>query len=288
MWIDTILQGVLLGGLYALFATGLSLSFGIMRLVNIAHGDFIVLAAYGGVVAVNWIGVPLYGSIVVVVPLMATLGYALQRLVLNHTLGQGILPPLLVTFGISVIIQNVLLTVFSADSQGLNTGAFQTTSLDLGGGIALGWFPLLVFATAVGVIVGLQLLSSHTALGRAFRATSDDPRIAQLMGVDHHHAYALAMALTMAVVAIAGIYLAMRTTVTPTIGPIRLLLAFEAVIIGGMGSLWGTLVGGIILGVAQSIGNHINPGFGLLAGHLAFLIMLMLRPAGLFPKTLDA
>ena len=288
MWIDTILQGVLLGGLYALFATGLSLSFGIMRLVNIAHGDFIVLAAYGGVVAVNWIGVPLYASIVVVVPLMATLGYALQRLVLNHTLGQGILPPLLVTFGISVIIQNVLLTVFSADSQGLNTGDFQTTSLDLGGGIALGWFPLLVFATAVGVIVGLQLLSSHTALGRAFRATSDDPRIAQLMGVDPDHAYGLAMALTMAVVAIAGIYLAMRTTVTPTIGPIRLLLAFEAVIIGGMGSLWGTLVGGIILGVAQSIGNHINPGFGLLAGHLAFLIMLMLRPAGLFPKTLDA
>lgn len=288
VWIDAIVQGVLLGGLYALFATGLSLSFGIMRLVNVAHGDFIILAAYGGVVAVEQFAMPTYGSIVVIVPLMAALGYILQRAVLNHTLVGGLLPPLLVTFGMSVIIQNLLLIGFSADSRGLGRGAFENSSLDLGGGIALGWFPLLIFVTAIGVIVGLQFMSSRTRIGRVFRATSDDPQTAQLMGIDNRHAYSLAMALAMAVAAIAGIYLAIRTTITPTIGPSRLLYAFEAVIVGGMGSMWGTLAGGMILGVSQSIGYRIDPGLGSLVGHLVFLAVLMLRPSGLFPKTLDS
>ena len=286
-WLDAIIQGVLLGGLYALFATGLSLIFGVMRLVNIAHGDLIVLAAFLGLAMVNGTGVHALLSLVVTVPVMAGIGYALQRGILNLTLGRDILPPLLVTFGLSIIIQNVLLEVFSADTQRLKAGPLETASIAIGEQIAIGWFPLIVFLTAIGVIAGLQLLLFRTRLGTAFRATSDDHETAALMGIDNRHVFALAMALALAVVAIAGTFMAIRTNFSPAIGPARLLYAFEAVIIGGLGSLWGTLAGGVILGVAQAIGAKFHPGGQILAGHVAFLIVLVLRPNGLFPRTRD-
>ena len=286
-WLDAIIQGVLLGGLYALFATGLSLIFGVMRLVNIAHGDLIVLAAFLGLAMVNGTGVHPLLSLVVSVPVMAAIGYALQRGILNLTLGRDILPPLLVTFGLSIIIQNVLLEVFSADTQRLKAGALETASIAVGEQIAIGWFPLIVFLSALAVIAGLQLLLFRTRLGAAFRATSDDHETAALMGIDNRHVFALAMALAMAVVALAGTFMAIRTNFSPAIGPARLLYAFEAVIIGGLGSLWGTLAGGVILGVAQAIGAKFHPGGQILAGHVAFLIVLVLRPNGLFPRTRD-
>jgi len=285
--LDTVLQGTLLGGLYALFAAGLSLIFGIMRLVNIAHGDLIVLAAYVALVAVQATGIGPIESLVIVVPVMFAVGYALQRGLLNSTLDRGILPPLLVTFGLSIIIQNALLEGFSADSRKLQAGAFETASLQLGPGLAVGWFPLLIFATAVAVIAGLQVLLFRTRLGRAFRAVSDDPEAARLYGVDNRHLFALAMAMALAVVSIAAVLLAVRTNFDPAVGPARLLFAFEAVIIGGLGSLWGTLVGGIILGVAQSVGAKIDPAWQLLAGHVAFLLVLVFRPRGLFPRAVD-
>ena len=286
-WLDAIIQGVLLGGLYALFATGLSLIFGVMRLVNIAHGDLIVLAAFLGLAMVNGTGVHPLLSLIVTVPVMAAIGYALQRGILNLTLGRDILPPLLVTFGLSIIIQNVLLEVFSADTQRLKAGALETASIAIGEQIAIGWFPLIVFLSAVGVIAGLQLVLFRTRLGTAFRATSDDHQTAALMGIDNRHVFALAMALALAVVALAGTFMAIRTNFSPAIGPARLLYAFEAVIIGGLGSLWGTLAGGVILGVAQAIGAKFHPGGQILAGHVAFLIVLVLRPNGLFPRTRD-
>jgi len=286
-WVDTLLQGVLLGGLYALFATGLSLIFGVMRLVNIAHGDLIVLAAFVALVVTQGLGLHPLLSLLVVVPAMAAVGYGLQRGLLNRTLGGDILPPLLVTFGLSIVIQNALLELFTADSRKLQVGLLETASLQLGGGLAIGWLPLIVFAAAVLVIAALQLLFFRTALGRAFRATSDDPETARLMGIDNHHLFGLAMAIALAVVAIAGVFLAIRTNFDPTIGPGRLIYAFEAVIIGGLGSLWGTLAGGVLLGVAQSIGAKIDPGWQILAGHLAFLLVLLLRPRGLFPRAVD-
>ena len=286
-WLDAIIQGVLLGGLYALFATGLSLIFGVMRLVNIAHGDLIVLAAFLGLAMVNGTGVHPLLSLIVSVPVMAAIGYALQRGILNLTLGRDILPPLLVTFGLSIIIQNVLLEVFSADTQRLKAGALETASIAIGEQIAIGWFPLIVFLSAVGVIAGLQLVLFRTRLGTAFRATSDDHETAALMGIDNRHVFALAMALALGVVALAGTFMAIRTNFSPAIGPARLLYAFEAVIIGGLGSLWGTLAGGVILGVAQAIGAKFHPGGQILAGHVAFLIVLVLRPNGLFPRTRD-
>jgi branched-chain amino acid transport system permease protein len=284
-WADTIVQGILLGGLYALFATGLSLIFGVMRLVNLAHGDFSILAAFLAVVAVRALDVGPLWALVLVAPLMALVGYGLQRLVLNRLLGRGILPAVLVTFGMSVVIQNGLLETFSADSRRLDAGGLETASLPLGGGIAVGWLPVLTFAVAVLLLVGLQLLIGRTALGRAFRAASDDGETAALMGIDNGRLYALAMALSLAVVAVAGIFLGIRTTFSFASGPDRLLFAFEAVIIGGLGSLWGTLVGGVILGVAQTTGARLSPGWGVLAGHLVFLLVLLLRPSGLFAKS---
>jgi branched-chain amino acid transport system permease protein len=283
-WANIILQGVLLGGLYAMFAAGLSLIFGVMRLVNIAHGDLIVLAAYLSLLATDAFGIGPMTSLIVVVPLMAVIGYALQRGILNQTLGDDLLPPLLVTFGLSIIIQNGLLELFTADSRRLQAGAIEVTSFRVVEGVWVGALPLLQFVVAIAVIAGLQLIFYRTALGRAFRATSDDQDVAQLMGLDNRHVFGLAMALSLAVVAIAGIFLAVRTNFDPAIGPARLIFGFEAVIIGGLGSMWGTLAGGIILGVAQAIGAQINPGWQVLAGHVAFLAILAIKPDGLFPK----
>ena len=283
-WINIILQGVLTGGLYAMFAAGLSLIFGVMRLVNIAHGDLIVLAAYLALVVTNALGINPLLSIIVVAPLMAVIGYALQRLLLNRTLGDDLLPPLLVTFGLSVIIQNGLLEVFTADSRKLQAGSIEVDSIQIGAGLAIGTMPLIQFVVAIVTIAALQAIFYRSAIGRAFRATSDDRAVAQLMGLDNRHVYALAMALSMAIVAVAGVLLAVRANFDPSIGPARLIFGFEAVIIGGLGSMWGTLAGGIILGVSQAIGAQIDPGWQLLAGHIAFLLIVALRPEGLFPK----
>jgi branched-chain amino acid transport system permease protein len=283
-WANIIVQGVLVGGLYAMFAAGLSLIFGVMRLVNIAHGDLIVLAAYLALVTTETLGINPLVALAIVVPLMAAIGYLLQRLLLNRTIGDDLLPPLLVTFGLSVIIQNGLLELFTADSRKLQAGPFEVASIEVIRGISIGLLPLLQFVVAVVVIGSLQALFYRTAFGRAFRATSDDQSVAQLMGPDTRHVFALAMALSLAVVAIAGVLLAVRANFDPSIGPARLIFGFEAVIIGGLGSLWGTLAGGIVLGVAQAIGAQIDPGWQLLAGHLTFLGVLAVRPEGLFPR----
>ena len=285
VWVDTVVQGVLLGGLYALFATGLSLIFGVMRLVNLAHGDFSILAAFVAVVAVQTLDVNPLTALILVVPVMAAAGYGLQRVALNRLLGRGILPAVLVTFGLSIVIQNGLLELFSADSRRLNPGGIETASVPLGGGLAVGTFPLLTFAVAVLLLVALQLLIGRSAIGRAFRAASDDGATAALMGIDTGRLYGLAMALSLAIVAVAGVFLGIRTTFAFSSGPDRLLFAFEAVIIGGLGSLWGTLAGGVILGVAQTVGARLSPGWGVLAGHLVFLAVLLLRPSGLFARS---
>ena len=283
-WLDAVVQGALLGGLYALFAAGLSLIFGVMRLVNLAHGDFSIGAAFLALVLVEATGLNPLLAALAVVPVMAAGGYLVQRGILNRTLGRGLLPPVLVTFGFSIIIQNLLLQIFSADARRLNPGGIETASMRLGAGLAVGWFPLLTFVAAVIILGGLELFIARTALGRAFRATSDDHETAQLMGIDHRRLYGLAMALAFAVVTVAGILLGIRTTFTFSSGPDRLLFAFEAVIIGGLGSLWGTLVGGVLLGVAQTLGAKLSPGWGVLTGHLVFLAVLVFRPAGLFTR----
>jgi branched-chain amino acid transport system permease protein len=282
--IDTVLAGILLGGIYALFALGLSLIFGIMRLVNLAHGDLILLAAYLVLTVTTALGLPLAIATVVVIAAMFALGFILQRLVLERLLGDDILPPLLVTFGLSIIIQNGLLLVFGADSRRLQAGAFESSSIMLAPGLGIGLAPLTALITAILAVALLQLIFYRTSLGRAFRATADNPQIAQLMGIDHRNIYAAAVGISLAVSVVAAVAFGIRANFDPSIGPARLLYAFEAVIIGGLGSLWGTLAGGIVLGLAQTIGARIDPEWQILAGHLAFLAVLMVRPRGLFPS----
>ena len=286
MSLDTIVQGVLLGGLYTLFAAGLSLVFGIMRLVNLAHGDLIVLAAYLVLTLVGALGLNPFVAALIAAPVMFAVGWGLQRLVLNRVLGPDILPPLLVTFGLSIVVQNGLLMGFTADSQRIAAGALETTSVTLGP-VTLGIMPLLTFGSAIAAILMLNWIFYRTALGRAFRATSDDPVTASLMGIRPKAIFAQATGLAMVIVTIAALYLGMRANFDPTIGPARLIYAFEAVIIGGLGSLWGTLAGGIIIGVAQTLGASVNPEWQLLSGHVAFLAVLLIRPRGLFPRAFD-
>ena len=286
IWIETIIQGILLGGLYALFASGLSLVFGIMRLVNLAHGDLIVMAAYLILVLVTLLELSPFIAVLVAMPVMFVVGWALQKFLLNRTLGDDILSPLLVTFGLSIALQNALLEGFSADSQRLPTNSLTTASLGIGP-LSLGIMPLLTFVSAVLVIVGLNQLFYRTELGRAFRATSDDATTASLMGIKPANIFATATGIALVIVTIAALYLGLRSNFDPNIGPARLIYAFEAVIIGGLGSLWGTLIGGIIIGVAQTLGAAINPEWQILSGHIAFLIVLLVRPRGLFPRVND-
>jgi len=239
------------------------------------------------ILAATSAGVPLIVACAVVVPIMFALGYVLQSLLLNRALGRNILPPLLITFGLSIIVQNGLLETFSADTRRLDVGPLQSASLPIGGGIAIGIMPLIGLVAAIAVILLLNALFYRTAVGRAFRATSDDVEIAQLMGINNRTIYALTMGISLAVCALAAFFLGTRANFDPSIGPARLLYAFEAVIIGGLGSLWGTLAGGIVVGLAQTIGAHIDPEWQLLSGHIAFLIVLVIRPRGLFPRAVD-
>ena len=284
--LETVIQGVLLGGLYTLFALGQSLMFGVMRLTNTAQGDFIILGAFAVIAGVSVAGDGMaWGVALAVLPAAFAVGYALQRYVLNGTLGKDPLPSLVVTFGLSIVIQNLLLELFSADPRAIETGGLNTQGVALGDAISLGVLPLIVLAVALVATAALQWLFARTALGRSFRAVSDDREIAELMGLDAKKVYAFATAIAFVLIAIAGAFQGMRTTVSPSDGPLLLLFAFEAVIIGGMGSFWGTLAGAMILGITQQIGFRLDPGWGIWFGHIVFLIVLVLRPQGLFPKT---
>lgn len=285
--LNAVVQGLLLGGLYALFATGLSLMFGVMRLVNLAHGDIAVLGAFGSLVLGTALGVPPLLSLAVVVPVSALLGYVTQRLLLDRTVGASPLPSLLVTFGLSIVVQNLLLASFTADQRRLSIGSASTASFSVGG-LSVGWVPLAVFVLAVALLAGLSLFLARTATGRVIRATSDDPQAVRLMGVDAKHVYGVAAAIAFATVALAGVVNGIQTNFNPLTGPLLLIFAFEAVIIGGLGNVWGTLLGGVVLGVAQTVGAWVDPAQQILAGHLVFLLVLALRPQGLLPRTVTA
>ena len=290
--VETLLQGLLLGGLYCLFALGQSLMFGVMRLTNTAQGDFIILGSFAAIAGMNALaalgwnnGFASFAVMLALLPLAFGFGYALQRWVLNGTLGRDPLPSLVVTFGLSIVIQNLLLELFSADPRSIETGGRNTASIALPAGLAIGVLPLAIFTVALVATGALQWLFNGTRLGRAFRAVSDDKEIAELMGLNSHTVYAFATAIAFVLIALAGVLQGMRTTVSPADGPLLLLFAFEAVIIGGMGSFWGTLVGALLLGITQQIGFRLDPGWGIWIGHIVFLVVLVLRPQGLFPKT---
>ena len=280
-WVNAVIQGVLLGGLFALFACGLSLLFGTMRVINLAHGDLAVVAAFIAVEFVPSLHIPALASFVIVVPIFIILGYFGQRSLIQASLNRGPFITLLVTFGLSVIIQNGLLEAFSADSHSLAVGSFASRSFRISDQLSIAYLSLTIFVLAVVVLLSIQWLLSRTQTGRLIRAVADDREAAQLVGVNYRHVFGIAAAIAFATIALAGLAFGMYSSFGPASGSSRLLFAFEAVVIGGLGSIWGTLLGGIVLGVAQTVGGQIDPSFQILAGHLVFLAILALRPQGL-------
>lgn len=280
----TLIQGVLLGGLFALYAVGLSLVFGVMRIVNIAHGDFIVLAAYLTYSICQSLGLHPFAALILTIPLSATFGWLLQTILFEHVPRKDPLVPMLVAFGLSIIIQNGLLLKFGADPRKLDVGAIEQMSFEPFPGVHVGVFSVLVLVIAIALIFGIQLLVYKTGFGRTLRAVSDSEANARMVGVDTKKVFRRAFALVMGIVAIAGVMMAIKTNFDPASGSTRLLEAFEAIVIGGLGNLWGTLAGGIVIGIAQMVGSQIDAAWQLLAGHLVFLIVLVFRPNGLFPK----
>ena len=285
-WLSAIVQGILLGGLYALFACGLSLLFGVMRVVNLAHGDFAVLAAYLALAVITGLHVPFLWSPLVTAPLFGIVGYGVQRLILQRSLDVSPLTTLLVTFGLSIVLQNAMLEAFSADSHSLPSGALASGAFRITAQLSVGHASLGIFVAAAAAISTIQLFLSRTQTGRRIRAAADDPEAASLAGVNVRHVFGLAAGIAFASVALAGIAFGSYSSFDPGAGPQRLIFAFEAVVIGGVGSLWGTLLGGMILGIAQALGAQVDASLGVLAGHLVFLLVLVLRPNGLFQARL--
>jgi len=279
---DAVLQGVFLGAFYAVLACGLSIMFGVMRIINLAHGDIAVLGAYIVYVIVERTGVSAFVAFAVALPVMVLLGYVLQLTVLERSLKSGILTPLLATFGLSIVIQNLLQLAFSPDvrSLGGSAGSVTTASWQVTSGLSVSALGLLVLVVAVLLFAALQLFLSRTRAGWIMRATAEDADAAELVGIDSRSVYAGATAMAVAIAALGGLFLGIRSVFDPVSGPTQLIFAFEAVVIGGMGSLWGTLLGGIALGVAQTVGAQIHPQFAVMAGHLLFLAVLIVRFGG--------
>ena len=284
IWVNVLIQGILIGGFYALFACGLSLMFGVLKVINLAHGDMAVVAGYVAVFLTPHLHIPELWSFLVVVPLFGLIGYVLQRTLIQKSIDRDPFTTLLVTFGLSVVIENLLLEVYSANGQTVNIGSLVYKSWNPTSIVYISYVSLAVLAAAVVVLGALQLFLSKTRTGRLIRAVADDREAAQISGANYRHIFGIAAAIAFGTVALAGIAYGMMTQFAPTSGGVNLLFAFEAVVVGGIGSLWGTLVGGIALGVAQQLGAHFNPQYQVLAGNVLFLLVLAVRPQGLFGK----
>jgi branched-chain amino acid transport system permease protein len=279
IWLNQVIQGVLLGGYYALIACGLSFMFGVMRIINLAHGDLAILAAFLVWAIVDRSGMSPFVALALVLPLMGALGWLMQRAMLERSLRAGVLVPLLTTFGLAIVIQNLLFLEFGADTRSLAPaiGDLAFESWSIGSRIYIGHLAGLTFLVAIAILGALQLMLARTPLGRSIRAIAEDPDTAELVGIDSRRVYAAAAAIAVMTVAVGGTFLAMRAAFGPYAGPAQLIFAFEAVVIGGLGSMWGTLVGGIVLGVAQNLGAQIAPNGFLIAGHAVFLAVLGAR-----------
>lgn len=281
-WVNAVIQGMLQGGIYALIACGLSLAFGVMRVVNLAHGDLAVCGAYLALVVSTGLGVPVWYTLPLVLPTAFAAGMLLQVLLLRRALRGGDFATVLVTFGLSVMIENLLQVGATANDRVLNVGAIGVASWRVGGQITLPWLFVAAFLTACTVLSCLQLLLSGTSWGRKVRAIADDIDTARLVGVRVGPVFATVAGIAVASAALAGIFVGAIGNFNPLTGTSTLIFAFEAVVIGGLGSLWGTLAGGIALGVTQVVVGEINQAYSVLAVHLLFLLVLAVRPAGLF------
>ncbi len=282
-WLDAVIQGILLGGMYAQYALGMALMFGVMRIVNIAHGDLVILLALIGISLAGILGFGPFTLMILLIPMAAAVGWLLQRLILNRVLGDDPLPSLIATFGLSIALQNLMLQIWSADTRSLPGGGIEAASVNMAG-LYLGVLPLIVLLVATLLTAGIDLMLRSTRFGRALRASAADTEAAAISGVNPRKVYALATALSVGILGFAAVFQSLRSTVSPADGPAQLIYAFEAVIIGGMGSIWGAFLGSMVLGISQAVGFRLDSGWGILAGHLVFLLLLATRPQGLISK----
>jgi branched-chain amino acid transport system permease protein len=281
---DALVQGILLGGMYAQYALGMALMFGVMRIVNVSHGDLVILLSLIGISLASSFGLGPVWVMAALVPLAIAMGWLLQKLILNRVVGDDPLPSLIATFGLSLALQNLMLQIWSANSRSLPGGGIESRSIEIGG-IYVGLLPVIVLAFAVGLTFALDLMLKRSRFGRALRAASADVEAAAMTGINPRAVYATATAIAVGILGFAAVFQSLRSTVAPSDGGAQLIYAFEAVIIGGMGSVWGAFIGSMVLGISQAIGFRIDPGFGVLAGHLVFLLVLATRPQGLFGKS---
>jgi branched-chain amino acid transport system permease protein len=278
-FLSAVIEGVMLGGYYAMIACGLSFMFGVMKIINLAHGSLAIVAAFMLWTIAEKAGYDPFLALIVVLPAMGCLGWLLQRAVLERSLRSGELIPILSTFGLAILVENSLFEFFGADTHSLApyVGSLSYDSFDLGGGLYIGELAVLTFVVALLILGGLQLFLTYTQLGCAIRATAEDPDTVELVGVNSRFVNAIAAATALVTVGLAGLFLGLRSSFDPYVGSMQLIFGFEAAVIGGTGSLWGTLAGGIILGVAQTFGAHVHPQGFLLAGHAVFLLVLVGR-----------
>ena len=282
--LEPLINGILLGGLYAVIGIGLSMIFGIMKQVNLAHGELMILSSYFSFFFSQLLGLPPLLTLLLVFPALFIFGYLLQAFLFNRVLGKGMEPYLMISFGLSIILQNALLLIFTPDARSLKTGLIIQT-LDVYGLLHVPVIYLVDFAGGVLMIGFLHLFMKRTYLGRAIRASADDLSASKLMGINIRKIYALAMGIAAVTAAMSGVLVGMTFTFYPHSGTQYLIIAFGVVIIGGMGSLPGTFLGGLILGISQLVGaQFLGPGFQLLSGYLILLIVLTIRPQGLLGR----
>ncbi len=290
-----LLSGTMLGGYYAIIAIGLSLTFGVMRLVNLAHGDWLVFGAYLAMIFVGLLPVSPFWALIVVAPIMFAVGYLIQHLLLNRVSVQameqkgmstsfGLMSPILVTFGMSIVLSQAMMAGFSSDTR-LIRNALSFSAIKLNEDLNISTLRLIFFGVAVAILVLVQILMRATFIGRAIRAASDDAEIAPLMGMRTNHIFAFASGISLAIAGVAGVMIGMSRPFQPFDGPQFLLIAFGVVILGGLGSLIGTLVGGVILGIVQVLaGTYFGPSAQLVAGYMLILLVLAFRPQGIFSR----
>jgi branched-chain amino acid transport system permease protein len=283
IWVETIINGILFGGLYGLLGVGLALIVGVMRVVNVSHGEFMVLSAFLGVSLAGL--VPGMHPLALLVPVLLIsfgLGYVLQAVLINRIITRpDPFAAILLTFGLAVVMRNLMLEGYGADPRTLPAGTLAQASVRVAG-LAIGVLPLLTLGVSVVLFVALQLVLTRTTFGRIMRATADNRDVVRLMGVNPARVYNVVMGLSLALASVAGVLLAIRSSFTAYSGVERLLIAFEVVVLGGLGSFWGAMLGGILLGVVQLVGLKFDPNAGPLYAHLLFFVGVLLRPNGLF------
>ncbi|MEJ2030707.1 MAG: branched-chain amino acid ABC transporter permease [Maritimibacter sp.] len=279
--INILIQAVLLGGYYALIACGLAFMLQVMRVINLAHGSLAVVSAYLVWLLADSTGLSPFLGVLLALPIMGGAGWLLQRLMLERAVRSGELLPVLTTFGLAIVLDNLMFQQFGANTRSLSpyVGDLSWEAFELPGSIYVGKLPVYILIAALLILGSLDLMLKRTALGRQIRATAADPVTAGLIGVDARRAAGIAAALATMTVAVSGVALGLRGTFDAYAGAPQLLFAFEATIIGGARSLWGVLFGAIVLAVAQSFGAQIHPQGFLLGGHVAFLVVLFVRLA---------